>query len=331
MDDTTRDKIIKTLEELPIKYDGPKFDAHVHVMELKDKGIENLVKYREEFNIKKGVAIIWGNNNELIEKEFPNKFIFAKYFMNQDIYTGNPNSQSLVDDIVNIHRLGFPIVKFWLAPGYRDYFLRLTKKEPKTIKLSDESFKPMFSKIEELGLILLIHVSDPDIFYEKVYQPSDKYGKKPDHLNDLENILKRHPKLKVQGAHFGAQAEPENLDNIGRWFDTYPNYNVDMSSARWMAREFGRDIKKAREFLIKYSDRIMYATDLVQNREQPVSIYYRTRYLTFKALLETDARNIPLPFNDKENDNNTVINGLDLPLDVLKKIYWENAKRIFQF
>jgi hypothetical protein len=47
--------------------------------------------------------------------------------------------------------------------------------------------------------------------------------------------------------------------------------------------------------------------------------------------METDARNIPLPFNDKENDNKTVINGLDLPIDILKKIYWENAKRIFQF
>ena len=37
------------------KYNGPKFDAHVHLGSM--KGINNLIKYREEFNIKKSVGI----------------------------------------------------------------------------------------------------------------------------------------------------------------------------------------------------------------------------------------------------------------------------------
>jgi len=331
LNDETRDEIIKKLEKLPIKYEGPKFDAHAHIMNFKETEMDKFIKHREEFNIKRGVGIIWGDNEKEIETKFPDKFILAKYFIDPSIYDGNPDASGLEEQVEDCYRRGFPVIKFWIAPGYRKYYKSPGKTDSKPIRISDEGFEPMLSKIEKLGLIFLIHTGDPDIFYEKVYQPSDVYGKKSDHLNDLENVLKSHPKLKVQGAHFGAQPEPENLDNIGRWFDTYPNYNVDMSSARWMAREFGRDPKKAREFLIKYSDRIMFATDLVQNREQPVSIYYRTRYLTFKAILETEARNIPLPFNDKENDNKTVINGLDLPIGVLKKIYWENAKRIFRF
>jgi hypothetical protein len=68
----------------------------------------------------------------------------------------------------------------------------------------------------------------------------------------------------------------------------------------------------------------------VQDRNKPISEYYRTRYFTFQAILETRCRDIPLPFPDPENNNNTKINGLDLPLDVLKKIYWENANKLFK-
>jgi predicted TIM-barrel fold metal-dependent hydrolase len=97
-----------------------------------------------------------------------------------------------------------------------------------------------------------------------------------------------------------------------------------------MARELGRYPEKAREFFIKHSDRILFGTDIVQDRNKPISEYYQTRYYTFRALLETSVRNLPLPFQDPENDNNTKINGLDLPLDVLKKIYWENANKFFK-
>ena len=66
-----------------------------------------------------------------------------------------------------------------------------------------------------------------------------------------------------------------------------------------------------------------------QDRNEPISKYYITRYLTFQALLESSVRDLPLPFPDAENNNETVINGLDLPLDVLKKIYWENASKLY--
>ena len=210
----------------------------------------------------------------------------------------------------------------------RDFVREQFKIDPPKIRLSDPFFKSIFAKIEELGLILLIHVSDPDLWYEKVYQPVSRYGTKREHIDDFEEILSSFPNLKVQQAHFGSQ--PEDLENLARWFESYPNYYIDTSSARWMARELGRYPKKAREFFIKYSDRILFGTDLVQDRNKPISDYYRTRYFTFLAILETSCRDVPLPFPDPENDNNTKINGLDLPLDVLKKIYWENAIKFFK-
>jgi predicted TIM-barrel fold metal-dependent hydrolase len=307
------------------KYDGPKFDAHVHLGDR--KGIPNLIKFREEFNIQKSIGIVWDDNTEELETKFPDKFVLAKYFRSKHMFTTTSDPKLLTDAIENIHQQGFPIVKFWFGPRVRDYVKEYFKVEPDVIRLSDPFFKSIFAKMEELGLILLIHVSDPDLWYEKVYQPVSKYGTKKDHLADFEEILSSFPKLKVQQAHFGGQ--PEDLENLSRWFETYPNYYIDTSSARWMARELGRYPEKAREFFIKHSDRILFGTDIVQDRNKPISTYYQTRYYAFQALLETPIRDLPLPFPDPENDNKTKINGLDLPLDVLKKIYWENANKFF--
>ena len=309
------------------KYNGPKFDAHVHLGSM--KGIHNLIKYREEFNIKKSVGIVWDDKTDVYETRFPDKFVLAKYFRSKHMFAANPDSKLLTDEIEKIYQQGFPIVKFWFGPRVRDYVKEYFKLEPKTIHLSDPIFKSIFAKMEELGLYLLIHVSDPDQWYEKVYQPVSRYGTKKEHLDDFEEVLSSFPKLNVLQAHFGSQ--PEDLEHLSRWFESYPNYHVDMSSARWMARELGRYPEKAREFFIKYSDRILFGSDLVQDRNKPVSTYYRTRYFTFQAILETSVRNLPLPFPDPENNNETKINGLDLPLDILKKIYWENANKFFKF
>ena len=308
------------------KYNGPKFDAHVHLGGM--KGIHNLIKYREEFNIKKSVGIVWDDKTDVYEKRFPGKFVLAKYFRSKHMFAANPDSKLLTDEIEKIYQQGFPIVKFWFGPRVRDYVKEYFKLEPKTIHLSDPIFKSIFAKMEELGLYLLIHVSDPDQWYEKVYQPVSRYGTKKEHLDDFEEVLSSFPKLKVLQAHFGSQ--PEDLEHLSRWFESYPNYFVDMSSARWMARELGRYPEKAREFFIKYSDRILFGSDLVQDRNKPVSTYYRTRYFTFQAILETSVRDLPLPFPDPENNNETKINGLDLPLDILKKIYWENANKFLK-
>jgi len=308
------------------KYNGPKFDAHVHLGSI--DGIHNLIKFREEFNIKKSVGIIWGNGYDKLETEFPDKFVLAKYFRSRELFKSKPNLKLTLDLIEKIYQQGFPVVKFWFGPRVRDFVREQFKIDPPKIRLSDPFFKSIFAKIEELGLILLIHVSDPDLWYDKVYQPVSRYGTKREHIDDFEEILSSFPNLKVQQAHFGSQ--PEDLENLARWIESYPNYYIDISSARWMARELGRYPKKAREFFIKYSDRILFGTDLVQDRNKPISDYYRTRYFTFLAILETSCRDVPLPFPDPENDNNTKINGLDLPLDVLKKIYWENAIKFFK-
>jgi hypothetical protein len=92
-----------------------------------------------------------------------------------------------------------------------------------------------------------------------------------------------------------------------------------------MARELSKDVEQAREFLMKYSDRILFGTDLSANRGDME--YFGGRYSAQRLLWETDVRDEPLPFEDADTKDSggTLINGLFLPLTVLRKLYWENA------
>jgi predicted TIM-barrel fold metal-dependent hydrolase len=56
--------------------------------------------------------------------------------------------------------------------------------------------------------------------------------------------------------HLGMNAD--DLEYVARLLDTYPNYYVDMSS---VVQDLGRQPYSAREFFIRYQDRILFGTD----------------------------------------------------------------------
>ena len=156
-----------------------------------------------------------------------------------------------------------------------------------------------------------------------------KYGTKDDNLSQLEPVLERHPRLLFQIPHFGAHPEIHRLSNLASWLDRFPNVILDTASSRWMARELSKDVRKAREFLLEYSDRVLFGTDLAAYRGDME--YFGSRYHAQRLLWETDVQGEPLPFEDADTKDSggTFINGLDLPLSVLRKLYWENAIRVY--
>jgi predicted TIM-barrel fold metal-dependent hydrolase len=174
-----------------------------------------------------------------------------------------------------------------------------------------------------------VHVADPDTYFSLHYQDSKLYGTKEENLNQIIDVIDRHPHLLFQLPHFGAQPEIHRLPNLASWLDRFPNLILDTASSRWMARELSKDVEKARDFLIKYSDRVLFGTDLSSNGEN--SEYFAKRYDAQRYLWETNVLGKPLPFEDADTKDSggTFINGLDLPLTVLRKFYWENATRIY--
>jgi hypothetical protein len=279
-----------------------------------------MVKIENEFGIKKQIAIVHSKEGfEAAKKKYPERFVFAKYLSLRDI--AHYNVDPVIEDIACTKDEGYTLAKSWFGPRWRDYI----EDVPAGFRIDSPKLATVFQALEDHDLPIIIHVADPDTYFQLHYQDSSKYGTKEDNLKQLENVLDRHPKVKFQIPHFGAQPEIHRLDNLASWLDRFPNVILDTASSRWMARELSKDVGKARAFLIKYSDRILFGTDLSANRGD--TEYFGGRYSAQRLLWETNVRDEPLPFEDADTKDSggTFINGLDLPSNVLRKIYWKNA------
>jgi predicted TIM-barrel fold metal-dependent hydrolase len=133
-------------------------------------------------------------------------------------------------------------------------------------------------------------------------------------MEQFESLLRRHPGTDFIGAHVGCYAE--NLGWVGRVMDACPNFYADISAR---IAELGRQPYTARDFFIAHQDRILFGTDS-QPDPQTYATYYR--------FLETRDEYFNYGREQPPGVGRWQIYGLDLPDDVLRKVYADNAKRV---
>jgi predicted TIM-barrel fold metal-dependent hydrolase len=305
-----------------LAYRGPIWDAHIHAID--ENGLNVLVDVQRGYGITQAILICHSLEiKKYAEQTYPGRFIFAKYFPGS--FRFSEGVKPLVREMATLKQEGYHLAKMQSAPVMRGR----ASVGPDLLRMDSDEMAVFFDALKEQDVPFLLHLSDPDTYYETRYTNTSIYSTKKRDLQELEGVLRRYPSQQFQIAHFAAQPEVHRLDNLARWFDTYSNFNVDTSSARWLARELSKDYKRARQFIIKYSNRLHFGTDCVAFT--PERAYYEGRYLALRLLFETAIRNEPLPFSDADTvaTGGTFINGLNLPHPVLKKIYWENAERLF--
>jgi pentatricopeptide repeat protein len=199
----------------------------------------------------------------------------------------------------------------------------------KVVPVDDPRIDPIWAKCGELGIPVMIHISDPKAFFTPVDRYNERYDElgahpnwsfhgdefpsKEEILRQRNRVIARHPDTIFIGAHFGNL--PEELGRVAMWLEAYPNFYVDIDAR---ISELGRQPYSARRFLIKYQDRILFGTDTPPNAEA-YRIYYR--------FLETDDEYID-PAGGHHLQGRWMIYGLYLPDDVLEKIYNKNALKI---
>src|SRR5690606_32560048 len=145
-----------------------------------------------------------------------------------------------------------------------------------------------------------------------------------DQINARDRFLDRHPDMRFVAAHLASLEW--NVDELAKRFDKYPNIAADMA-ARVCHLQFQSqaDREKARNFIIKYQDRLIYGTDYgIGTDDDPAA----TRKSTHDKWLE-DWKYFTTDEMMTVGEVNGEFQGLQLPKEVVDKIYYSNAKKWF--
>ena len=118
----------------------------------------------------------------------------------------------------------------------------------------------------------------------------------------------------------------EQLDYLRYVMETYPNVHLDLAARIGWHCFVDRD--GIRDFLIQYSDRILFGTDIADQVLKEGAAVTARRYHRCFEILETD-KPISAGFFPPPGEGRKEMKGLALPMDVLEKIYYKNAVRLY--
>ncbi len=174
-------------------------------------------------------------------------------------------TEGFVENLDEWHSYGARMVKFWGAPRLRDYVDTL-EIDPSEIIGFDSAWRMRVAeRAIDLGMMLMVHVADPDTWFQTMYKDASRYGTKRSQYESLERLLERTG-APCLAAHMGGW--PEDLEFLSGLLDRHPKLILDTSATKWMIREISRHPRtELIGFLERYRGRILFGSDIVTSDE----------------------------------------------------------------
>jgi hypothetical protein len=330
-------------------------DLHQHI-DFTPEHLARAVKIMDAVGIGIGVNLSGGTvtpgpdggasefqvNRSLGERLHPGRFV---YYLNLDYGSWDqPDfSARAVKQVEEGYRLG--------AAGLKEYKrlgLYLRDGKGHLLKVDDPKLDAVWERCGDLHLPVSIHVADPRAFWAPYNEQNERWKELKDHpkwwfgntnefpawedlLESLNRVIARHPRTLFVCVHFANRAE--DLDWVDQSLSRYPNMLCDLAAR---IPEIGRhDAAKVRRLFLKHQDKILFGTDFqVYDRlilgssgdEPPASdadaeVFFGKEW----RWLETQDRNwahmTPI-------QGDWTISSIGLPSSVLRKIYFDNARKL---
>ena len=289
-----------------------------------------------------GVPSEFERNKALADQLYPGRSLL---YMNLD-YAGwdEPDfPERAAKQIEEGHRLG--------AAGLKEYKrlgLFLRDRNGKLLKVEDPKLDPVWEKCGELGMPISIHTADPKAFWLPYNEKNERWRELKDHpswwfgdtnkfpawkelLESILRVVGRHPKTTFVCVHFAGNSE--EVDWVDRALDRYPNLMVDLAAR---IPELGRhDPEQLRKLFMKHQNRILFATDFQVydrlilgssgNEPPPTDADAEVFFAKEWRWLETKDKNwahmTPI-------QGDWTISSIGLPAPTLRKIYFDNARKL---
>jgi predicted TIM-barrel fold metal-dependent hydrolase len=317
------------------RYTGPLIDIHAHVMVTRPgdpktgpptgtgpgastSQAETMLAVAREFGIVRTYSMCLPDDIPALHERCGPTLGFNGLIHKKTLDEPDEAAYRLLDRYLE---LGVEMIKFWSAPRGRERGLYVDA--PWRIEAA--------RRARAAGVrIIMVHVADPDVWFRTMYADTAKYGTKADQYTGLERMLQEFPDVTWIGAHMGG--DPEHPDHLEALLERYPHFYLDTSATKWQVREVSARPRAIHDLICRYPERFLFGSDLV-TRHGLVREHYASRYWCQRTLWESDWQGRS-PIADPDytpapgEPPTPPLVGLELPLDVLEKVYVGNASRV---
>ncbi len=290
----------------------PIIDAHAHV-----SGVRAAVILREAMRLY-GISDIFSMTSAIDDLDAMREifdghieFIAAPDWRHPDRRAAHGSGYA--KRIAAFHAKGARIAKFWAAP--RGVDIGHEVGDPALMRLDHPVRLEAMRAAFDLGMTFMVHVADPDTWFQTRYADASRYGTKASQYEPLEAALDRFPTPWI-AAHMGGW--PEDLEFLAGLLMRHPNLVLDTSATKWMLREISRhEPSVVRDFFARFSGRLLFGSDIVTSDEHLSSAatafemdakatsresafdLYASRYWALRTLWESDWQG-PSPIADPD-------------------------------
>lgn len=305
----------------------PFIDVHSHQWRMADGDLSGLAADMDSLNMAI-VVNLSGRNSEVLKNMTEN--IASQGYHNRMMVFSNINIQTI--DEPDWSEQTMKQLEYDVSNGsrglkiYKSQGMFHNDSQGKRIPLNHPKLDPVWAKCGELGIPVLIHAADPKPFWMPYDSTNERWlelklrpGRKRSETDpapwdtiiaEQHDVFRKHPGTTFINAHFGWFAN--DLGRLGELLDEMPNMYVEFGA---VIAELGRQPRMARKFFEEYQDRILFGKDSFQPGEYP----------TYFRVLETADEHFPYY---KRYHAFWRMYGLDLPDEILKKVYYKNALKV---
>jgi len=337
--------MLTTKETIVLKPKFPIFDGHIHIgplqmdeppISIDPKAIiENLkaVGIFGAINLK----MFWGEELKQHMTLFKGYEDFIHTFASVDVgRLEEPDFPAYVDaTLQEFKSMGINGLKFWKNIG-----CYLKDSKGKFVLPCDDRLRPIWEAAAKYKMLILFHIADPKAFFTPINEKNEYYealvtypewsfygGGQPSFdtlMQSQDKLIGTNPQTTFVIPHVGSCGE--DLGWVGAQLDKHPNMYIDTSARNNL---LGRQPYSARDFFIKYQDRILFGTDMGFDTEftrEGVQSFYSDHFRFFETYDEY-FRPIKTWGWGQGRWN---IYGLGLPNEVLEKFYSKNVLKLLK-
>ena len=273
--------------------------------------------------------------------KYPGKVFFGPTFFFDTAGWGTAKwSSTIIDQLEkDLSEPGTVAVKIWKNVG-----MTVRDSAGKFIMADDPGLTPVINFIISKNIPIAGHLGEPKncwlpLDQMTVSSDSGYFSRNPqyhmylhpeypsyeDQIRARDRLVEMHPDLVFIGCHLGSLEW--NVDSLALRLDRYPNMAVDISARIChLQYQSAKDVKRVRDFCIKYQDRLLYGTDVTYNGSNNPDAFKKRMHETWIddwKYLTSDDEMTSSKFRG-------TFKGLKLPRSVVDKIYYGNAVKWYK-